>query len=364
MEKTSAENRTGLTLVELSVSLALTGVVLLGLVMLFQSLDQQQSQATATFQIGSVSRSFVSALQNRTALSQTLTQNPAFQCIANSTNCVTPPIPSPSSLAPTPPSGYTAFTAYDRAGNIVLGYDPSRGGGFTASGQVCHTFVAPPAQGNDACPFQLALAWTPLCPSGGCLPTGGMQMDLRGTWTYNPRTVSTVTLNVDNYDFDLKLNVPVLAIPPPPCIDVTAQITVAACGTCLAYGNFDMCNVCLLNKTAATVSGPVFIYFSGLPAPTSIIWGAITGGQISPVLGGAACIGVGTPVPFKAALANGKPYFSFGVNLPPGQCFENLNSSLIFTEPGRIALFNRNFLRDLTFPYKVYSGPVTATCPP
>lgn len=58
--------------------------------------------------------------------------------------------------------------------------------GFDMAGQVCNGFVAPPAAGNDDCPFRFEFTWVPLC--GGAASCTGSPIEVTGTLVFNGDT--------------------------------------------------------------------------------------------------------------------------------------------------------------------------------
>jgi len=186
--------RDGFGLVEMLVVVAIGSFMALVFGGVLAWTAQNQAGAMSENRLETVKRTFVKMLRSRAAWQNTIVNGAAggakpagtMDCLANRTECTT------TGAAGDPRIQDQLFALYDPNNQLV--YDATNlASGLTPRGEFCQTFSAPPAAGNNDCPFRYDLRWTANC-SGSCVEP---QVEVNAVLMYNPQPNSYQRLVFD-----------------------------------------------------------------------------------------------------------------------------------------------------------------------
>ena len=141
---------------EFVIAMGLAGLVS---VLCYQVMSESftlEKKVSGALGITTIRQTIFENLKNTTSIANTIahpTNAAAFSCLNNGTDC---------SAAGGQITLYDANNTPVR-GAVRLG---SPTDGFTPSGQICNAFNA---AGNDDCPYQFIVSWSPRCPPGACI---------------------------------------------------------------------------------------------------------------------------------------------------------------------------------------------------
>ncbi len=227
--KNLISNCLGVSLVELMISIGVSGVLLsLSSHMYFKFL-QITSKAQVISSIGQMSHQYITLLASDVTLKNSLnklvtttppityaTRSP-FGCLftATATACSGPTW--------TPSQNDYILQVYDNAipesGGTPQKVEPKvlttsstsdaplaanlQTNGFNTQGEVCDNFN--PSTGSDSCPFQVRASWTPICPLGAATCTHP-KIKIRVKFVYHPLHIdeAIAAINLDKYEISLE----------------------------------------------------------------------------------------------------------------------------------------------------------------
>lgn len=171
-------NSKGMSTTEVLVAAGLMAVVSLGVVTMMQNSAIEQKRQNLLNTLKELQARIQNVVRDQAAWEATIKNNTSTACLKNLTAC--------SVTADTAP---VKISLYDAAAKQVFSLlDWSETGsnkpGFTESGASCSTFIAPPAEGTDACPISYRLVVGFQCNSGASC--GNPQLKITARLIYNP----------------------------------------------------------------------------------------------------------------------------------------------------------------------------------
>ena len=196
-----AFKNSGFTFIEIIVTLAVSAVVIVTVVIVLSGTGASQNEAMATAQIGVYNRLMLEMLTSDVAWQISIQHglqsgsNPAnMDCIGSSIiPCTATGKPADQPITNQP------FALFDPGGQIVYdGTSPTQG--LTSQGALCNNYVSDPKNGSDDCPFHYDLTWSADCQPNNCV---NPQIEVNGTFHYNPSPRTKVRLALDTRRFDI-----------------------------------------------------------------------------------------------------------------------------------------------------------------
>ncbi|MFL5812417.1 MAG: type II secretion system protein J [Bdellovibrionia bacterium] len=162
------QSQSGMTLIEVMISVAISAIVILASISIGNMTSNLQSQNNFSFQADLIRRNIASLVLSESAWQNTISHDSSMSCLA--TGASSPCTPHNSTR--------TLTTLYDGANQPVFYVNTSAGQGFNTDGTRC-TSTSP------LCPLTYKVEWTPMCQSGGpgCM---NPQVRVNITATYTP----------------------------------------------------------------------------------------------------------------------------------------------------------------------------------
>lgn len=186
MAKTLRTSNSGMTLIEVMVSIAISAIVILASVSIGQMSLQTQAQNNISFQADIIRRNMVALISSDAAWNNTTGANSSAACLHNHTACN-------SGGASPGLTNQPIYTIVDAANTTSPpAYDVSPGKGFNSDGSKCLTGVT--------CPLTYTITWSALC--GGPVSCIDPQVKVVVTPTYHPPAASgsqQLIFNANNY---------------------------------------------------------------------------------------------------------------------------------------------------------------------
>lgn len=179
--KTAHLKNSGMTLIEVMVSIAISSIVILASLSIGNMSTQQQSQNNISFQADIVRRNMIALITSDTAWGYTINNNSSMSCL----NDTGPPgCPGGSN------TNVSIASIRDAKGNEAYNVGPYQG--FNVDGSACSGSATHP------CAIVFDVKWSSLCTGGpACVHP---QVKVNITPTFNlPSSSSGVVLNPLNY---------------------------------------------------------------------------------------------------------------------------------------------------------------------
>lgn len=186
----SAKSKRGMGIIELMIIVAVLAALTAGIMQLITGLDSGKKQANIANTMEGLRNRINGALSGSEGWLNTLNHannNGITNCLRDGTNCATI---RDVDIGP--------ISIVDNGGNLIFDQTDAASG-YDIYGQPCNTFVAPGANGNDACPISLTAVIRGTCLNGaaGCVnPSVRITVD----FAYNASTTTaSLAVNVARY---------------------------------------------------------------------------------------------------------------------------------------------------------------------
>jgi type II secretory pathway pseudopilin PulG len=203
-----SQSNSGFGIIEILVAFGLVGILTAVMTTLFSNIQKQQRQTNMVTSINTLRETILKTITDGRAWEATINdaanRAASTDCLVNRTACTH----TVAGAAPNPPTNafYNAapFNPLPILRIVPAPADPLINNvatsGFRLNGDRCNDFIAPPAAGNDACPFQWRLRTQYVCPAAAanCVdPT----IIVIAMLIYNPNPASglAVTINESKY---------------------------------------------------------------------------------------------------------------------------------------------------------------------
>jgi len=190
-----ARPESGFSLLEVLMTLAIGGIVLLSISRVMVWTAQTQTHAMQVVKLGLLKQNIVQTLKSEGAWRNTINAAknlPAMACL------------QPTSVVACPPNNPTPFALYDGSGTLIFDATVNTTG-LTLNGTPCpagESFDF--AGGNDSCPYRFELRWQAVCDPSGDPPCLNPQVLFTGHLFYRPSrgTAQRVALNEDRFSIN------------------------------------------------------------------------------------------------------------------------------------------------------------------
>jgi type II secretory pathway pseudopilin PulG len=198
----SPKSNQGFTLVEVLVGTAILFIAFFAAMYTLTMVDHGQRSNEDSLGYASARNKLVSLLIDDTSWSKMIgppgnADNPDFSCLLNQTSAT---LSDRDCFGKTAPLVMYNIKGMPYTVDGVQAYDfRSTTQGISSNGQLCNSFVRPPAPGNPQCPYQVVLTWKPICTSAPCV---NPPILFQGATTFNGNP-DQLSPNVANLNFQV-----------------------------------------------------------------------------------------------------------------------------------------------------------------
>ncbi len=200
----------GQSLISALIGIGIATMTILVVITMQQIASRQQAQTNFTFQADSIRRSLKSTLNSPASWARTVAASenspPYVQGGGDFTapppvnaglNCFIAPGSDCKDGAGNPLTNQPINVVREANGTVV--YNIFANNGFTIQGTPCNGFVAPPADGNDACPLRFTIVWSAVCGATCTGTTAVPQISVIPIYNPAPVNAARIIFNPAHY---------------------------------------------------------------------------------------------------------------------------------------------------------------------
>lgn len=197
-------SNSGFGIIEILIAFGLVGILTAVMTTLFSNIQKQQRQTNMVTSINTLRETILKTITDGRAWENTISDGvnraASTDCLFSRTPCThtvvgADPVPPTNAFFDAAP--FQNIPRLMDAGNVptaIIRALPNTG--FTLNGTACDTYIAPPADGNDACPFRWTVRMQFICPGAAvnCVDPG---VRVFAMLNYNPNPNSGLAVNIN-----------------------------------------------------------------------------------------------------------------------------------------------------------------------